>query len=97
MNQGVVHCQDGQVRHGEHCYEEEEKVEIIDRIREEDEDIIERVSNFEVQFKDALTELNAIREIIFLMGYGFFDNGKSFEKGLKMIDEQYGLLQWLSP
>jgi hypothetical protein len=37
------------VRHGDHCYAQEDEVEIIDRIREEDEDIIERVSNFEKQ------------------------------------------------
>jgi hypothetical protein len=28
---------------------------------------------------------------------GFFDDGKSFEDGLQILDNQYGVLEWLSP
>jgi hypothetical protein len=42
--------------------------------------------------KDSWDELKDIFWIICYMAWGFADGGKSFEDGLEMIDEQYGLL-----
>ena len=62
-------------------------MDYADRLLDEDEDIKEKVTNFEKQMEAAWDELKDILEIVLYMCWGFFDGGQSFEKGLEMIDE----------
>ena len=93
----VIECPEGQIRHGKDCYDEDDTVNLADRIIDEEEDLEEIGHTFQDELDYIWDDLQGVFQFCFDMLWGFVDGGQSFEAGLELLDETYGLYEWLSP
>ncbi len=77
-------------------YDHDESVTWEDTFKEEVYDIEEKVETSGEMVRKLYREFLDLAEIVGDMGYGFLDNGKSFDKGYVILDKYFNFHSFLS-
>ena len=74
----------------------EAKVTLDDKIKSEDDDLIERIDNLEQETFEVVDVFLDVFSLSLSVFRGFHDNGASFEKEIIRINERYAISEWVS-
>ena len=82
---------------GHHYYKKGDSISWEDTFLDEQNDIRAKIATLEVDFEWAWNKSWFAIQVMLSMMMGFLDNGKSFQKGLKILEDEFMLSQIISP
>lgn len=68
----------------------------MDRIEEGEEKAVEKLGEYEEDFKEVNTEIYEVGDFIGDFILGFFDEGESFTKAMDILDSKFGIFEFIS-